>query len=177
MKNTFKALAAGIAAVMASTAIMASASAYTYIDKDGYVTHDNDYTDFMVYVQDSSGKYEVSDIMYVGKCEFCGETFCKIGGEFYAYNGPETYVSLGTDFAPTKSYGTGFHGRPLYFTHKIGCFYFEGGDRAVYGFPLNRKDKEGRELYWKRGVGYYGIAFSVDGDSYAYYGESLDGAV
>lgn len=30
MKNTFKALAAGIAAVMASTAIMASASAYTY---------------------------------------------------------------------------------------------------------------------------------------------------
>ena len=134
MDNTMKALTAGIAAVIASAAMISTASAATYIDRHGNIYYDNS-NDCAVYYEDSHGNYRShSNITYVGEDYFCGSVFYDPVCGYYSYNGGDSYDPLGWDFTLTEYYGTDTHGRYIFHNDTIGYFILKGDNYIPYGF-------------------------------------------
>lgn len=168
MKKIIRNIVSAAAAVIASASMVISASANTYIDKDGNVTHEQNYTDFMVYVQDSDGNYKLTyDYVYMGRCELYGDVYCTPANGWFAYN-DGIRIELGHEFSPTKRYGKDSEGRDLYYNDYVGYFVFDGEERFVYGYSYGR-DPEGRRVYYRNDVGYY--AYDKNGN--IYYGNEV----
>ena len=123
-------------AVIASASMVISASANTYIDKDGNVTHEKNVTDFMVYVQDSDGNYKLTyDYYYVSRCEFYGDIYSTPGNGWFAYN-DGVRIELGHDFSPTKRRGKDSEGRRVYFRNDVGFYAYDKNSNIYYGNKL-----------------------------------------
>ena len=137
MKNTIKALTAGIAAVAASAAIISTAGAAVYIDQYGDISYDNS-NDYTIYYEDCYGYYyRHKNVKYKGEDEFYGSIFYDPVIGYYSYNGGDSYIHLGWDFCITVYKGTDRYGRYVYYSDDIGYFVISGSNYISYGYDIS----------------------------------------
>ena len=168
MKTTMKALTAGIAAVIASTAMISTASAATYTDYYGYTYSDGvndgiytyvDYDGSIYTYQDSAYCYSMNDFhnyysqyytyldsyyynynyiyntsSYIGEDAFYGSIYYDPYIGYFAYNGGDSLITFGFNFAVSTYVGVDRSGRKVYYNKDIGYFVWSGNGTISYGF-------------------------------------------
>ena len=145
MKNTFKALTAGIAAVIASAAMVSTASAATYVDCNGNIYNDGvndgivcyqDYDGSIYAYQDDIYYYIYQSASYIGEDAFYGSIYYDQYCGYYAYNNGY-YLYLGWNFSITTHVGIDRYGRNVFYNNEIGYFVFSGNSYISYGFDIS----------------------------------------
>ena len=164
MKNTFKALTAGIAAVIASAAMVSTASAATYVDCNGNIYNDG-VNDGIVCYQDYDGSiYAYQDDIYY----YSSHDFYQYYTQYYYY--PE--ISYDRYIYQSGSYigEDAFYGS-IYYDQYCGYYAYNNGYYLYLGWNFSITthvgiDRYGRNVFYNNEIGY----FVFSGNSYISYG-------
>ena len=164
MKNTIKALTAGIAAVIASAAMISTASAATYIDYNGNVYSDGTADGIVCYMDYDGTIYTYQDNVYY----YSTPDFYNYCSQYYTYPASYSYDYIyrnASYIGEDALYGS------IYYDPNIGYFSCNGGNYISFGFRFALSsyagiDRYGRTVYYNSDIGY----FVFSGNSYISYG-------
>ena len=156
MKNTMKALTAGIAAVIASTAMISTASAATYVDYNGYTYSDGVSDGIVTYVDYDGSIYTYQDSAYC----YSINDFYDYYSQYYTYIDPYHY-NYDYIFNTTSYIGEDAIYGSIYYDPYIGYFAYNGGDNCItfgFNFAISSYvgiDRTGRKVYYNKDIGYF----------------------
>ena len=161
MKNTMKALTAGIAAVIASTAMISTASAATYVDYNGYAYSDGVNDGIVTYVDYDGSIYTYQD----GAYSYSINDFYDYYSQYYTYIDPYHY-NYDYIFNTTSYIGEDAIYGSIYYDPYIGYFAYNGGDNCItfgFNFAISSYvgiDRTGRKVYYNKDIGYFVLSGS-----------------
>ena len=139
MKKVIKSIAAAFAAIIASTAMISSASAATYVDYYGNTYFDGINDGAVYYVDNLYGSYYSYQETYVGYDVFYGDVYFDPSYGYYAHTGSSYFEYLGWNFTLTQFAGIDAYGRNIYYNSSIGYFVLDNyGSYISYGNNLSK---------------------------------------